>query len=529
MGSRRVLTFGHGEARPWFQRFGVFLSVLLTVATLPSCVSASAQGQIVPSDLAGYAAALRAADNLAHSTTEVPPGANLRGTAYALAVSRKLNLGYGGPSPSQWKALIGSSGENELWSAYYLCLGGAFSAPPTAEEFRAIAGFEIPAQQIQKQLRDAAISPDAAMQWIAADEAGRCLSVAAARRPPLLQGGDAVIPVALINQWVADKGVGKLSRPSKRGMVLARVALTASSCTGWDQALAWAFLKFESEARTSSVRQCAMNRNANEPDPAALYVSMELGMPVETVRTLAARWALEGYTRYEWRPVQPGDQPMGNGTIQGSLQLANLFRMSGVSPPSWLALGAERAAERESSRDGQGGSAGLPLLCVETQADCGALVSTWKRSHATIERLIDWDSDLESMEGVRIYMETEPEKSDLNCSGLDVDRLYSELPQTFGALAELDKACWQRLSVDSAALDRRLVDVVSRGQYEDAEALMMYASLSRPVAEVKEMKVRVSNVWQGTLATIEEQRGSHYLHDVAPLRLVLFDAHLKEW
>ena len=115
------------------------------------------------------------------------------------------------------------------------------------------------------------------------------------------------------------------------------------------------------------------------------------------------------------------------------------------------------------------------------------------------------------------------------CDGMAAE-LSRVAPQTYSALAAVDKTCWEPLTPSTDELTERIVSTIRQGNLDDARALMLLTEAVHGKVAIKdEMVPKVEQAWASALATVEEEKGKDFLPRARPLSFVLFSTALKEW
>lgn len=482
-------------------------------------------------DMPAYAAVLRGENDLAHGSAEIPPSASLDRAAHALAVSRIVGQDLGQLADDEWRELIVRSGEDTLWAGYYLCLAGVAGPQTSVERFRSLTGADFPRDAVAAALADTSGTANSVLEMLVADRVNTCLDLGVARpRQVSINEADALTIKARLQLWGSATGVSTSVGLAAGELDNAKRILTADGCSDWNQTLAYAVRQFEPDSADPGVKACAQSRVMPDADPAAVHTSLELGMPIQLAAEVVRAHRFDRYLDTAWRPASSGQEPVGLGTIQNSVALVGLLRVTGNPVPGWLKAGADGQVasldDALSELDPQ-----LALLCVLVEADCRSVAKQWLRSQSDpVTRVLEGRvEDAVAAATIQALIEAEERPDVLRCPIGQVDALYERAPQTLAQLATIDKLCWESLVVSAEQVSSRISSAIRSGAFEDAGALMLIASLKWAPEQIEPLKQSARAEIAGLSAEIELEHGGGYLAETKPLPFVLLEESIENW
>lgn len=490
--------------------------LLATIAlSLAGCSGSETPSLEVQPDYLDF---LRGANSLAHGTAEQPPKAALAASAHAaallLARGEKVDI-----NPSFWRSLVTPSGEDAGWVVYYMCLIGADqdTMNQIVDEPVAKVVSEMPGGVEVHE----AVSGNAALEQLTGRRVRTCVGQTAASGPIEVSETNAVIIKARLSR----AGFGDSSPTSDAEIEHVVSLITEQGCTDWNQASSWAVFILRPEAQNPVLKDCREATDLPLTDPVGLHVSLELGMPADQAEKRAPSEELRTWLTSDWTSRNPSQESVGNGTVANTVSLVELTRLKGWAIPTWVPDGVA-----EASRTHQGQDAALTFLCQATQAACDPAIQVSVPSQREIApkvldgSLADGDGRLmalASLENVEVQEGL--------CDGMAAE-LYRVAPQTYSALAAVDKTCWEPLTPSTDELTERIVSTIRQGNLDDARALMLLTEAVHGKVAIKdEMVPRVEQAWASALATVEEEKGKDFLPRARPLSFMLFSTALKEW
>ncbi len=466
----------------------------------------------------GYLESLRGSNSLAHGTAEQPPKATLAGSAHAAALLRSRGETVA-VDPSFWKGLVAPSGEDATWVGYYACLAGANKA--TVEE---IVGKPTAAVLLTAQGGDElthALSGNDALEQLTGRRLRQCLGAPSATGPIEVSEKNAIIIKARLKR----AGLGGGTVPSDQEVEHVSALVREQGCNEWNQASSWAVAVLRPDTQDATLQQCRDFADIALQDPAGLYTSTELGMPEVQAQRIASSEDLRTWLTSDWTIRDPSRPSVGSGTLANTVLLVELTRLEGWNVPSWVADGVGEASRGRNRYDPT-----LAYLCQATRAQCEPAVEASAPSQREVAaRVLDGSmTDSEGRLAALAALATSPVQEGL-CVGHEAD-LYRKAPQTFAALASVDKTCWEAIAPSAAELTDRITAAMNQGDLDEAAALMLLSEAAHGKLVIREQMIaRVNDAWASIVNTVSEQRGPDFLRRALPLNFVLFSETLKEW
>lgn len=465
-----------------------------------------------------YADVLQGINNLAYSTTENPPRAALASSAYAAAILRT----FGEPINKDekfWEPLISASGEDDLWVAYYGCL--ASNNNP-----QAIKSFGVDPRNLSlKQSDDSSKTFDAnaALEELTTRLVSQCLNKSSSKTQIRVVEDDSII----IRARLKKAGYAADTNPIASRGEIENVSqlIREQGCNDWNQASAWALNTLNGTQLPPEINDCKNSTQVQVQEPAALYTSMELGLPTSSAEKIAPVDSLKVWLSDDWQTRKEGSEPRGYGNLENTVQLVELYSQKGWKIPDWIGKGVLASAAQD-----EGYNANLAYLCSVLTLKCPAYVMKGQPPMEQVGRMV-LDGTLDDTSG-RYAALAALERSNVAtglCTGNE-EALFKRAPQTFSALANVDEDCWQALSLTPDTIVQKVTSNLADGKLEDARAYLQIAGPAFGALDVKESILPpVQQAWDTLMKQIEEKYGQDYLARTKPLALVLFSSELEFW
>lgn len=518
---------------------------VVTVAALLGACTATPAPPDPGSDALAYVELLRGENDLAHGSLEVPATSSLPDASAAIAAIRHSGRAAPQLADDTLARLVQRAGDEPAWVAVQLC-------EATGDDRAAVERI-LGAEVIASILAIAPGSIDSAndvADRITLETARSCLGVDgdddldAATRTALERyaAGNALVGARLLGLY-GERGYAtprELVQSSDASRVAA--ALADEGCTEWVFAHSVATLRLgavsdgATDDASRSIRDCATSTTVPLTEPASLSYAIAAGLDPEQTALLLDHNAdaLETWLVVEPRIAEPGDAPIGLGTVSSTRDALALLRLRGVvTEPRWMGEGVVAASGGDIEPADR---IDLLHLCVALEVSCDATFVHEATELLTTETASVVDAVLaggiDDFTAARL-LETATSLGPLPaeyCSRNEASALYARAPQVLAVLATVEKACVELLRLTDDGLATAVEDALDDLRPDDALALCLLRSLAngadrQPSTFTLRSRAALERLW----IQFDTQNGDGFLHSARPLRVELLTAKADQW
>ena len=513
----------------------------VTIAALAGCTATTAPPEFDTATAAlEYVELLRGDNDLAHASLEVPSLSTLPTFA---AVAEALRYS-GRPAPEvsheSLEELTRRSGEDAIWTAYYLCraTGGDTAVVRSMVDVASLSDATITAAEID--------SVNAAAERIVVETVNECLGLDSAITRAEWQAlgqhsaGNALVASQLVA--LADRH-GRAAPPRLLGpsdLADIEAVIARDGCTEWVFANSAAASAITPHL-APSITRCAAQTETPITDATVLFYLVDARLPPHVVaQLLGANPDLVDRALAVDESFATASAPSaGRGTIAATRDALLYLRLRGSErTPDWVATGIREAVAAELP---ESDIVDALYVCAALELDCGAEFA--ERARAVVLEVVEsgiHTPRLTPADGARIARAVDAAREagfelPAACTRETTSAWFADAPQLLAALAVGEKTCVELLGLDHTddRDDARVLDAVHGAvadlRPEDALAYCLLRVLGGAGSESDDFEQKARAEFAALWAQLDEHNGEGYLAAARPLRIELAQAKEDQW
>lgn len=509
-------------------------ALFLTTSCSPEDSLSNGSGQALQ-----YAESLRASDNLAHGSLEIPSGATLSRVSAVARIYRFVGYSVPAIDCADLVRLTRQSSEPPLWKFQSLCAidpstGTKNSQVLSDEESIVVGDLAIPPPESITNT-DSVAELLALVDGLACKDEEQTITedhkiavIDAVRSHPLIAAeaiADLHITASGVSPLVTSNDIDDLNR-----------RVESDGCNDWifAESLAVKYLVasgFSAPANLELIEECASDSRAAIDDVEAIATALKFGLSEESVRTLIRgnQSFFDQVLRFESTYVTEASTPVGKGSASATRDLVQYLRLNDVtSVPSWIGEGvldATMTEQVESTR------IDLLYLCISLHLACDPdFVSVAKTELSDAISSIDFvasddESNARLLETATLVGISIP----FTCDEAKRAEWFADAPQSLAMIASTSKTCADVGMYSEEELQSNIVKSLQQLNPQRALAFVYLAMLNDSSVSNPDFSDFCEENFKKLWASLRASEGDDDLVQARLLSVELIKAKLENW
>ncbi len=520
-------------------RATALVTILIAVVVLTASCTGEDDAPDNPTRALEYAELLRASNNLAHGSLEIPASATLPKLSAVARIYRAIGSSPVVVGDADLGRLVRQSSEPPLWKLQSLCdiqpdIGVSLGEFLSDEESAEMRDLVLPAAVT-------ITTADSVAEFLTIVGVSRCvgskLDVTEAQKTAILDAARSYPLVAA--QAVTSLNIdASETEPLVTGDNIEDLAgrIVENGCTDWAMTESLAIILLSKQGLTEAgdlhdIEECAQSSAIAVDDVESLPMAVQFGLPVDTARGIVRdnQPLLDQLVRLTSTFATEPGRPVGQGSVAATRGLVQYLRLNDVTSfPQWIRDGVLSATRSEQS---DADSVDLLHLCESLNIACGdafiqKATAALSQSIGTIDFTPAQDEGAARMVETALLVGLE---IPVTCERSSRELWFDQAPQTLAVLASADKMCADTGMYSEEELRAGVSASLDELDPQRALAFVYLHMLSDPSASDPDFAEYCDERFGSLWTSLSESEGSDYLAQARPLSVELVKAKINNW